>query len=1067
MLDASDLGGEPLQESDRCVEKTPPLKSVEKDMRCVIEKNDCHTDGEGDHCLKKDECCTAKNKKVDCPADTNPNRADEMVSCINTKHHTCCSDQQETGAGHVKDVYCTAKEIVPDVGQDSAPRVPHSAPSIGSQKHPRAYGACESHLQRAFDQYARYLETGRCICRSVLSRLDGCCGNPAIKQPATSNPTKPSGHSSSVATQSMSGLRAITGKSCREPCCDGKISRGKVRRSSDPSSCCLVQPRMSSSAPPKLPLAGAKGVDIEGDAAREHVILGVSGMTCTGCVRKVTNVLNHVNGVSGIKVTFVTGIAEFDLDQKVGSLPQVVSRTEKETGFKFFQIESKHQDLDLVVESSAAQHVLGRLRDMCESVEKVNKTTYRVSFDPAAIGVRSILSSLPGVRLAPAGNDVKQAEGRRKLIRMAWRTTLAAIFTIPVVVLAWSNNQLPYTASSVIECVLATVVQAVAVPEFYAGAIRSLIYSRVLEMDMLVVISITAAYGYSVVAFALTCAGYTLAEEAFFETSSLLITMVLLGRLIAAIAKVRAISAVSIRSLQAEKAFLFDVSSGDTTEMDARLLQLGDVFLVPPHSNIVTDGVILRGSSSVDESMLTGESLPVPKSPGDQLIAGTINGARALMVRLTRLPGKNSITDIAGLVQTALGSKPRIQDLADKIASYFIPAVITISLIVFAVWIAVALKVRGEDGGGAVGLALTYGIAVMAVSCPCALGLAVPMVLVIASGIAARRGIIIKQADAIERGYKVTDVILDKTGTITTGNLAVTHLQVFPLGVLSEDEILSVARAATKDNQHPVSLAVSFELRRRQAQSAEVENLESVPGAGIRCTWKGQEVLGGNPFWLGIEHRPEISGLINHRMTLFCVTIESNPIAVFGLKSTLREEATKTIADLQRRGLVCHIVSGDHPKVVEDIAQAVGIPFSKIASRQSPADKQKYVQTLMSAKKVVLFCGDGTNDAVAVAQADIGVQMGAASDVTRATADVVLLGGLDGLPALLDLSRRSFRRIAFNFAWSAVYNVLATFLAAGVFVKVRIPPAYAGLGEIVSVVPVVAAAMTLLRTRHD
>merc|ERR1711939_1162219 len=159
-------------------------------MRCVIEKNDCHTDGEGDHCLKKDECCTAKNKKVDCPADTNPNRADEMVSCINTKHHTCCSDQQETGAGHVKDVYCTAKEIVPDVGQDSAPRVPHSAPSIGSQKHPRAYGACESHLQRAFDQYARYLETGRCICRSVLSRLDGCCGNPAIKQPATSNPTK-------------------------------------------------------------------------------------------------------------------------------------------------------------------------------------------------------------------------------------------------------------------------------------------------------------------------------------------------------------------------------------------------------------------------------------------------------------------------------------------------------------------------------------------------------------------------------------------------------------------------------------------------------------------------------------------------------------------------------------------------------------------------------------------------------------------------------------------------------------------------------------------------------------
>ncbi|KAK5273986.1 hypothetical protein LTR96_000586 [Exophiala xenobiotica] len=948
VVDAGDLGGKPIQETVCWVDKIPTLKGVEKDVLWVDKNVDCHTNKKSDHCVKKAERCSAKDKNVDCPAsaDTNPNRADEKGSSVNIQHHTCGSDQPETGPGHVKDVHCirTRKEIIPDVGQDNALWKQLPVPSIVSRKHPRASGACESHLQRAFDQYASYLETGRCICRSVLSRLDGCCGNPASNLPATSSPPKPSGHSSSVATQPMSGLRATTRKSC----CDVK-SPG----SAGPSSCCQAQSHMISSAPSRLPLAGAKSVDIEGDAAREHVILGVSGMTCTGCVRKVTNVLNNVIGVSGIKVTFVTGIAEFDLDQKVGHLLQVISRIEKETGFKFFQIVSNHQTLDLVVEIAAAQHVLGRLRDMCEMVEKVNKTTYRVSFDPVTIGARSMLSSLPGVRLAPAGNDVKRAEERRKLIRMALRTSLAATFTIPVVVLAWSDNRLPYSASSVIEFVLATVVQAVAVPEFYAGAIRSLIYSRVLEMDMLVVISITAAYGYSVVAFALTHAGYTLAEEAFFETSSLLITLVLLGRLVAAIAKVRAISAVSMRSLQAEKALLVDMASADSTEIDARLLQLGDVFLVPPHSNIVTDGVILRGSSSVDESMLTGESLPVPKSPGDQLIAGTINGARALTVRLTRLPGKNSITDIAGLVQTALASKPRIQDLADKIASYFIPSVITMSLIVFAVWIAVALKVRGEDGGGAVGLALTYGIAVMAVSCPCALGLAVPMVLVIAGGVAARRGIIIKQADAIERGYKVTDVILDKTGTITTGNLAVTHLQVFSLG--SEDEMLSVVRAVTKDNQHPVSLAVSLELRKRQVQSAEVENLESVPGAGIRCTWKGQEVLGGNPFWLGIEHRPEISGLINHGMTLFCLNVGSKSLAVFGLKSSLREEAAKTIADLQRRGLVCHIVSGDNAKVVEDVAQAVGIPLSRTASRQSPADKQKYVQDLMSAKRVVLF----------------------------------------------------------------------------------------------------------------
>ncbi|KIX06534.1 copper-translocating P-type ATPase [Rhinocladiella mackenziei CBS 650.93] len=1066
---ASDSGGNSPKEADCCTDKKIACKSVEKDTCCADKKGDVCVDNKDDYCPEKKSTCDAKDKEY-C--------SDKKASCVDVPYHTCCSGKQATLRGHVKNDCYTTKEAIPNTSQDddccadkkatcsNAPQKPNSTPSIAGKKRPRTDGACGSHLQRAFNQYASYLETGRCICQSVLNRLDGCCGNPAVKQPTTAGSTKSYGYSTSIATQSMSSLRSTTKKSCREPCCDAKISRVEARRSSDLSSCSRDRVQISSAAPLKLPLPRAKVVDIEADAAREHVILGVSGMTCTGCVRKVTNVLNNVDGVSAIKVTFVTGMAEFDLDPKVGNLPQIIPRIEKETGFKFSQIASDYQTLEVVVDPSAAQHVLGRLRDVCESVEKVNKTTYRVSHDPTAIGARFILSSVPGVRLAPPGNDAKRADGRRKLMRTAWSTSLAAVFTIPVVVLAWSDNPLPDTTNSIIELVLATVVQAIAVPEFYAGAIKSLVYSRVLEMDMLVVISITAAFGYSVVAFALTHAGYTLEEGPFFETSALLITLVLLGRLIAALAKVRAVSAVSMRSLQAEKALLVDPSSGNTTEIDARLLQLGDVFLVPPHGKIVTDGDILRGSSAVDESMLTGESLPVPKSPGDQLIAGTINGAGALTVRLTRLPGKNSITDIAGLVENALGSKPRIQDLADKIASYFIPAVITTSLIVFAVWMAVARKVRGEEGGGAMGLAITYGIAVMAVSCPCAVGLAVPMVLVIAGGVAARHGVIIKQADAIERGYKVTDVIFDKTGTITTGDLATIHRQAFPGEGRSEDEIFSVTRAITKDNQHPVSLAVSIELQKRHIRSAEVENLESVPGAGIRCTWKGQKVLAGNPFWLGIDHRPEISGLINQGMTLLCVTIESKPVAVFGLRSTIRKEATKTIADLQRRGLVCHIVSGDTPRVVEDIAQAVGVPFSKIASRQSPTDKQNYVQGLMSAKKVVLFCGDGTNDAVAVAQADVGLQIGAASDVTRATADVVLLGGLDGLLVLLNLSQRSFRRIAFNFAWSAFYNVLAMLLAAGAFVKVRIPPAYAGLGEVVSVVPVIAAAVTLMRARH-
>lgn len=445
------------------------------------------------------------------------------------------------------------------------------------------------------------------------------------------------------------------------------------------------------------------------------------------------------------------------------------------------------------------------------------------------------------------------------------------------------------------------------------------------------------------------------------------------------------------------------------------------------------------------------------------MIAGTTNGPGTLTARLTRLPGKNSITDIAGLVENALASKPRIQDLADKVASYFIPGVIIISLIAFAIWVVVSLKVRKENGGSAVGLSITYAIAVLAVSCPCALGLAVPMVLVIAGGVAARQGIIIKQADAIERGHKVTDVVFDKTGTITTGELEVVHSQTFPDAGFAEDEITSITRTLIQDNQHPVSMAVATHLKKAGGKPCKLQDVESIPGSGVRGAWNGRIVRAGNPFWLDIETRPGISTLVAQGMTLLCVAVETEPVAVFGLKSNLRPEAASVIADLRKSGLECHIVSGDTSKVVNDVAQAVGIPITNVASRHSPAQKQGYVQGLMASNKIVLFCGDGTNDAVAVAQANVGVQIGAASAVTRGTADVVLLGGLDGVPALLALSKRSFRRITFNFVWSAVYNLFAILLAGGAFVKFRIPPAYAGLGEIVSVMPVILAALTLLR----
>jgi Cu2+-exporting ATPase len=675
------------------------------------------------------------------------------------------------------------------------------------------------------------------------------------------------------------------------------------------------------------------------------------------------------------------------------------------------------------------------------------------------MGARDLLPH--GTSLAPPAPHPSISEDQKRLIRMSWMTAIAAIFTIPVVVINWAPNPLSHRTIDIASLVLATVVQGIAVPEFYINAVKSLVFSRIVEMDMLVVISITAAYGYSIVAPSLTEAGYSLEEDAFFETSSLLITLVLLGRLVAAIARARAMGAVSVRSLQVETAFLLQ-TDGAATEIDGRLLHLGDIIVVRPHSRMITDGTVISGISLVDESMLTGETVPVTKQKGGSVIAGTINGEGVLHVRLTRLPGANSISDIAKSVENALGTKPKIQDLADRIASWFVPVAVGIAIIVFVVWTAIVAAVRREDAGSAIGTAITYGIAVLAISCPCALGLAVPMVLVIAGGIAAKSGVIIKAADATERGFKVTDVVFDKTGTLTKGNLSVAQVQVSPSDV-PQDAITAIVKSLIRDDKHPVSRAIVAHLEEETSSPITLDEPKSIPGSGIEAMWNERKVQGGNPFWLQVEHEPNVSPMLDEGMTCFCLTIEGRLALAFGLKSEPREEAVRVISVLQQRNITAHVVSGDHNKAVEDVARSLGIHQEHTASRRLPGQKQQYVAALQAcSNKIVMFCGDGTNDAVALAQADVGVQLGTASDVAGAVADVVLLGGLDGTLALLDISKRAFYRIVFNFAWSAAYNVFAVLLASGAFVKFRIPPAFAGLGEIVSVVPVIIAAVSLL-----
>ena len=1009
-------------------------------------------------------CCdsgpaTAKALKPDC----SDNCCDEEdVPCKTKMIKTGCCDKNPSIDKDMIAISTNARCSTDQLQDDETKSVPSTA--------------CSSHLIAAFDRFQALLARTRCICRTVAEEMGVCCCSLARNGTVATFDDRNSaciGKSSSVSISTgnapSSTIRQRAAGYSGKPTRTSSGNKEPVQTDCSDDACGTIGHQDSENNRPAdgalVNASTSTSDDVENDAAREHVVLSVSGMTCTGCSTKLSNVLNQIAGISKPKVTFVSGSASFDFDSTTGTVDDALRLIERRTGFKISRVVEGHQTLDVLMSHETVISLEQRrppgLVSITTSKEKMKdqRSTYQIAYNPYIVGARDLLPQ--DTSLAPPAPHPSVSEGQKRLNRMSWMTAVAAAFTIPVVVLNWSPTSLSRRTIDIVSIILATVVQGIAVPEFYINAVRSLIFSKIVEMDMLVVISITAAYGYSIVALGLTEAGHSLEEGAFFETSSLLITLVLLGRLVAAIARTRAIGAVSLRSLQVETALLLQ-PDGATAEIDGRLLHLGDTVVVRPHSRVITDGTVISGISAVDESMLTGETVPVTKQKGDPVIAGTINGEGGLHVRLTRLPGANSISDIAKSVENALSAKPKMQDLADRIASWFVPIAVGIAVIVFVIWAAIVVAVRREDAGSAVGTAITYGIAVLAISCPCALGLAVPMVLVIAGGIAAKSGVIIKAADATERGFKVTDVVFDKTGTLTKGELTVAEVQ-FLDSVVPRDTAMAIVRSLVRDDKHPVSRAIAAHVGEETANSITLDQAKSIPGSGIEATWHERNIQGGNPFWLEVEHEPIVNQMLDQGMTCFCLTIEGNLILSFGLKSESRDEAERVITALQQRSITVHIVSGDHSKAVEEVARSVGIHQEHTASRRLPGQKQQYVAALQAdSNKIVLFCGDGTNDAVALAQADVGVQLGTASDVAGAVADVVLLGGLDGTLALLDISKRAFHRIVFNFAWSAAYNVFAILLASGAFVKFRVPPAYAGLGEIVSVVPVIIAAVSLL-----
>lgn len=804
-------------------------------------------------------------------------------------------------------------------------------------------------------------------------------------------------------------------------------------------------------------------LDIEKtEVSAEHVVLKFHGVDCAGCANKIFKFLRSVPDVCELRVNPILLQAEFDLNTKRTSAASIIILIRNATGYICERVTKKWHEIEAIAPNTLEKPIGNANPAGVKQVVNLAKDLMRIQYDPEAVGARDLLQSgfETPLHLAPARSNSKATSHLRQIASL---TFLSSILTIPILIFSWAPippHQLVYGSLSL---ALATIIQVVVAGSFYLVAIRSLIFARTVDMNLLIVLSTTVAYVVSVVSFIYLIQGHKLGIGLFFETSALLVTLIMVGRLAAACACHNAMKSASIRSLQPATVTLMNQVDGCKSigeELDVRLLQYGDVFKVEPGSPIVTDGKVMSEISYVDESMITGESTWVEKKTGSSVIAGSVNRSGTLMAEVTRLPGSNTIDELADMVDAVNFSKPKSQELADQFAAFFVPIIGTLALLTFAIWTLVGKFVQHHSARIASIDALLYAITVLVVSCPCAIGLAVPLVTMIACSVSAKHGVIVKSAGALEVARKVTHVVFDKTGTLTETHLAVSveHYLIEPAS-----STMSLALSLTASSKHPVAVTLARHISALGVKPALLDDVESVVGKGIMGMSNGELVSIGAARWLGVEDHSAVQHLLSQGYTVSCVMKGSELLAIFGLSATLREDAGDIVSQLFQRKIEVCMLSGDEPEVVKRAALALQIPLPNTQFRYSPADKQQYVQSLMSnPKNIVLFCGDGVNDSAALAQADVGICISNDIGAAEAAADVVFVRpSLRLILNLINLSNDASRRIKFNFIWSAVYNLVAILFAAGAFVNARLPPAYAGLGEVVSVLPVVLVALQM------
>lgn len=765
--------------------------------------------------------------------------------------------------------------------------------------------------------------------------------------------------------------------------------------------------------------------------------LKIEGMTCASCVARVERSLKKVPGVTDARVNLATERAEVEHESTVGdeSLIAAVDRA----GYKANPIHASDPSrIELNVDGMTCASCVARVERSLKKVPgvtdaQVNLSTERavVTVEPGGPAEADLIGAVEaaGYNASPVEAETVARQGQLQAQRDAalrkqrLNLTFAAALTVPVVLIAMFWEGRPEWANW-LQLGLTTPVVFGSGWGFFKVAWKNARHFSA-TMDTLIAIGTGTAWAFSLYGL-IQHRGMAMHQSMslYFETAAAIITLILLGRYLEARARGRTSAAIEkLLGLAPKKAILVG-EGGIEAEVAVERVRVGDKLRVRPGEKIAVDGKVVQGDSYVDESMLTGEAAPVHKAPGDAVTGATVNQRGSLIYEATRVGSDTALAQIVRLVQQAQGSKAPVQRLADQISGVFVPIVILIALVTFGVYLLL---------GSTVQAALIPAVAVLVIACPCALGLATPTAIMVGTGRGAERGILIKSGESLELAHKLTDIVLDKTGTITKGAPEVTD--VVALNGLADKELIRLAAAAEKPSEHPLAAAV---VRAAGDDLPSSASFESVTGEGVQANIGDKAVAVGSRKLLariGAEvtanAASEMERLESEGKTAVLVSVDKQAAGVIAIADAPEPTSAEAIATLQRMGLTVWMLTGDNRRTAEAIAAQVGIPSQNVLAEVLPDQKAAKVQSLQEQGKAVAMVGDGINDAPALAQADLGIAIGRGTDIAIEAADITLLSAhLRGVAESIQLSRFTLRTIKQNLFWAFIYNVVGIPLAA-------------------------------------